>query len=406
MRFSIGIFAILFSLLRFSAMPALALSPDEVLVIANRNAARSPGLAAWYMAKRQIPKKNLLLVFITDKETCSRDAYLKKIVPRVRRALKKNRKINAIVTMYGLPLRISSPGMTNEEQARMDRLTAKKEMLNTLKEKNGQLTDEQKKALSQVNKKIKELKASTDKTASFDSELMLVKKDRYTLNFWLPNPFFLPWRSQKTAIGKSDVIMVSRLDGADPSIVKRIVNDGIEAETKGLSGTAYFDARWKDPGQKNVAGYGLYDKSIHNAASRLKKKGMTVILDDEQDLFQPGDCPNTALYCGWYSLANYVNAFTWEKGAVGYHIASSECATLKRKNSNVWCKKMLDNGIAATVGPVGEPYVQSFPMPEIFFDFLARGELTLVESYLVSLPYLSWKQVLVGDPLYRVKIKH
>ncbi len=67
---------------------------------------------------------------------------------------------------------------------------------------------------------------------------------------------------------------------------------------------------------------------------------------------------------------------------------------------------MLDNGIAATVGPVGEPYVQSFPLPEIFFDVLAQGKLTLAESYLVSLPYLSWKQVLVGDPLYRVKIKN
>ena len=406
MRFSVGIFAALFSLFSFSVMPALALSPDEVLVIANRNASKSSGLAAWYMEQRQIPKENLLLVFIADKETCSRDAYLKKIVPPVRRALEKNRKINAIVTMYGLPLRISSPGMTKEEQARMDRLAVQKKKFDALKEKNGQMTEEQKKTLSQVNKKIKQLKASTDKTASFDSELMLVRKDEYTLNFWLPNPFFLPWRSPKTAIGKSDVIMVSRLDGADPSIVKRIVNDSIEAETNGLSGTAYFDARWKDPGQKKVSGYGLYDKSIHNSAGRLEKDGLTVVLDDKQTLFQPGDCPNAALYCGWYSLANYVDAFTWEKGAVGYHIASSECATLKRKNSNVWCKKMLDNGIAATIGPVGEPYVQSFPMPEIFFDFLTKGKLTLVESYLVSLPYLSWKQVLVGDPLYRVKINN
>ncbi len=75
---------------------------------------------------------------------------------------------------------------------------------------------------------------------------MLVKKEGYNPNFWLPNPFFLPLRSQKTAIDKSEVIMVSRLDGADADIVKRIVNDSIEAETKGLSGTAYFDARWKD----------------------------------------------------------------------------------------------------------------------------------------------------------------
>ena len=404
MRFSIGILTVLFSLLSFSIMPAVALSPDEVLVIANRNAAKSVGLATWYMERRQIPKENLLMVFITDKETCSRDAYLKKIVPPVRRALEKNRKINAIVTMYGLPLRISSPGMTKGEQIQMDRLTEQKKKIDALKEEISQLTEGQKKTLKQINKKFQQFKASTDKVAALDSELMLVKKDNYKLNFWLPNPFFLPWRSQKTSISKSDVIMVSRLDGADASIVKRIVNDSIEAEKKGLSGTAYFDARWKYPDQKKVSGYKLYDKSIHNAAKRLKKEGVKVVLDDKPNLFQPGDCPNAALYCGWYSLANYVDAFTWEKGAVGFHIASSECTTLKRENSNVWCKKMLDKGIAATIGPVGEPYVQSFPLPEIFFDFLIKGKLTLAESYLVSLPYLSWKQVLIGDPLYRVKI--
>lgn len=113
------------------------------------------------------------------------------------------------------------------------------------------MTELQKKALNRTNKRIKDLRTSTDKTASLDSELMLVKKEEYSLNFWLPNPFFLPWRTQRTSIDKSEVIMVSRLDGADANIVKRMVNDSIEAETKGLSGTAYFDARWKDPGQKS-----------------------------------------------------------------------------------------------------------------------------------------------------------
>ncbi len=404
MRLWVNFFSALILVFIFSILPAFALSPDEVLVLANRNAGSSKGLAAWYMKKRGIPKENLQLVFVTDKEGCSREDYVKKIVPPVRRALEKNRKINAIVTIYGMPLKISPPGMTKSEQAQMDRLEAEKKKFNDLEEKNGQLSEDDKKQLDRVNKRISQLKTTTDKAASLDSELMLVKKKDYNLNFWLPNPFFLPWQSQKTAIDKAEVIMVSRLDGAAPDIVKRIVNDSMEAENKGLSGTAYFDARWKDPGKKKVSGYGLYDKSIHNAAGRLKKVGLNVVLDDKQELFQPGDCPNTALYCGWYSLANYVDAFTWEKGSVGYHIASSECATLKSKSSNVWCKKMLDKGVAATIGPVGEPYVQSFPLPEIFFDFLIKERLTLAESYLVSLPYLSWKQVLVGDPLYRVKI--
>jgi hypothetical protein len=79
-RFLIGVIAAFFSLIVF-APPASALSPEEVLVIANRNAAKSLGLATWYMEKRQIPKENLLTVFVTDKETCSRQTYLKKIAP-------------------------------------------------------------------------------------------------------------------------------------------------------------------------------------------------------------------------------------------------------------------------------------------------------------------------------------
>jgi uncharacterized protein (TIGR03790 family) len=132
-----------------------------------------------------------------------------------------------------------------------------------------------------------------------------------------------------------------------------------------------------------------------------KSRRLPVVLDEKKDLFKAGACPDAALYCGWYSLANYVDAFQWKSGSIGYHIASSECSTLKRKNSNVWCKKMLEKGVAATIGPVSEPYVNAFPLPELFFGLLVDGNLTLAECYLISIPYLSWKMVLVGDPLYR-----
>jgi len=196
--------------------------------------------------------------------------------------------------------------------------------------------------------------------------------------------------------------MVSRLDGPSPEIVKRIIDDSIAAEKTGLNSTAYFDARWPNKEEVKTFGYGFYDRSIHRAAGLVKKSGLLPVqIEQTQQLFGIGEAPNASLYCGWYSLANYIDAFTWTPGAVGYHIASSECATLKGSNSNVWCKRMLDEGVAATIGPVGEPYVQAFPVPEIFFRFLIDGYLTLAECYQISLPYLSWKMVLVGDPLYR-----
>ena len=62
---------------------------------------------------------------------------------------------------------------------------------------------------------------------------------------------------------------------------------------------------------------------------------------------------------------------------------------------------MLEEGAAAVIGSVGEPYVQSFPVPAMFFYYLTDGYYNLVEAYFLSLPYLSWQMVLVGDPLYR-----
>ncbi len=383
---------------------ALALEPYEVMVVSNMNAAGSMGLAKYYMKKRQIPKENLVSLFVTDKETCSREIYEKKIAPRIRQAVNKNPDIRALVTIYGVPLRIASPGYTSEEQKQFDQLTSEKSKIESLlKHKND--SEKIKKQLNDINKKIRFFKQTKDKVASLDSELMLVKKEKYDLNFWLQNPFFLGWPNTKNSILKSQVLMTSRLDGSDRKTVKRIIDDSIAAEKEGLHGTAYFDARWKDPHDKKVSGYELYDRSIHRAAKSLREKtNINVVLNDKQILFQEGECPNASLYCGWYNLANYIDAFTWQKGSVGFHIASAECTTLKNEKSQVWCKKMLDKGIAATIGPVGEPYVQSFPMPEIFFNYLSQGHLTLVESYLISLPYLSWKMVLIGDPLYRINL--
>jgi uncharacterized protein (TIGR03790 family) len=62
---------------------------------------------------------------------------------------------------------------------------------------------------------------------------------------------------------------------------------------------------------------------------------------------------------------------------------------------------MLEEGVSATVGPTSEPYVQAFPLPEIFFGLLVDGQLNLVECYMAATPYLSWQMVLIGDPLYK-----
>jgi len=266
--------------------------------------------------------------------------------------------------------------------------------------------DKLKKELKHVKKRIAVLTMS-DQRSSFDSELALVLSGNYSLSKWIPNPFFIGFKDKNNLpVEQKHVLMVSRLDAPSEALVKRIIDDSIIAEKNGLKGVAYFDARWPRPktnhDQKATINSAFYDRSIHNAADRLTQSGlMPAIVNDKPELFQPGEGPNAALYCGWYSLAKYVDAFKWQKGAIGYHIASAECSTLKRKDSQVWCKRMLEEGIAAALGPTSEPYVQAFPIPKIFFAALLDGRLTLAECYALSLPFLSWQMVLIGDPLYR-----
>ena len=82
-------------------------------------------------------------------------------------------------------------------------------------------------------------------------------------------------------------------------------------------------------------------------------------------------------------------------------MASAEATTLHNKDSQVWCKRMLEDGVCATIGPVFEPYLIAFPRPNEFFSFLMQGELSLVECYYRTKPFNSWMMTLIGDPLYR-----
>ncbi|MFZ7110302.1 MAG: TIGR03790 family protein [Desulfatiglandales bacterium] len=411
-RRALVIAVVLFLFLVFWAGPSNALSPDEILVIANKNAARSVGLAKYYMEKRGIPKNNLIQLWVTDKETCTREEYERKVLPPVRDFLKEKdplRKIRCLVSVYGLPLRISPPEMSAAEKKEVEGLRKNQQDISEELKGIPKEEEERRKGLTEkydaLRKRIVTI-TKEDHRSSFDSELALVLVEDYSLKGWIRNPLFIGFKNSKLEIPREKILMVSRLDGPSDEIVKRIINDSIDTEKVGLKGKAYFDARWPKPSEEEAKkagmGYGFYDRSIHLAAERIRGSGlMPVVLNDKPELFQAGECPDAALYCGWYSLARYVDAFKWQPGSVGYHIASSECGTLKGKDSQVWCKRMLEQGVAATLGPVGEPYVQAFPVPEVFFGLLVGGRMTLSDCYMSSLPFLSWQMVLVGDPLYR-----
>jgi uncharacterized protein (TIGR03790 family) len=239
---------------------------------------------------------------------------------------------------------------------------------------------------------------SKETEAAFDSELAMLWWDHYPRHRWQTN--MLHHRVRAVPPGTPQTLMVTRLDGPTEQSVDRMILSSLKAEKDGLAGQAVIDAR----GLKGDDGYGRYDATLRRLAGLLKTRStVRVTFDDTEALFQPA--PNSpkgvAVYCGWYSLRNYVPAFAFSEGAVGFHVASSELVSLRAPNERGWGAGLINDGVVATVGPVAEPYLHSFPPADEFFGLLMTGELTLAEAYWKTNPLTSWMVTCIGDPLYR-----
>jgi uncharacterized protein (TIGR03790 family) len=392
-----------------SSLSSLALEPADVWLVVNKNVPESRRVADYYMAKRHVPKENVIELDLPKGEDISRSDYDVKMVGPVREALKNHKdKVTVLLTTYGVPLRVGAQPSSDEEKKELDKirpdLEAARKKVSEF-EKNKEAATQLFVARKEVEKLQNREGALTHREshASVDSELMLLWWPKYPLERWVLNPLYFQ-HSDDYRKGKPPVVLTCRLDGPNLDIVKRLVDDSVEVEARGLAGEVVIDARGipfnpKD-GRDSGHGYGGYDESMREAARLMEKVGMKVTLDNKAEVLPPGSAKGVAIYCGWYSHGNFVDCCDYVPGAVAWHLASSEAVTLRNNDSKVWCPNLLKKGVAATLGPVAEPYTVGFPKPAEFFGFLATGKYTLVESYGRSILFCSWMTVLVGDPLY------
>ena len=234
--------------------------------------------------------------------------------------------------------------------------------------------------------------------ASVDSELSLLPFQRHPISGLIPNPYFQSFRAIRE-FENPGILLVCRLDGPTPEIVRRMITDSIAAEKNGLWGRAYVDSS-----HRSAPGAEMGDKWMTDIVDQLHKAGIPVALEDTPALFPDGypmnDC---ALYYGWYAggITGPFNQpdFRFVQGAVAAHIHSFSASTLRDANAG-WTAPLIARGAAASVGNVYEPYLQLTSQLNILNDRLLHG-FTFAESAYMSMQGLSWMSVVVGDPLYR-----
>jgi len=241
-------------------------------------------------------------------------------------------------------------------------------------------------------------------TSALDNELSLLWWPMYGRSSAVPN--MLNWRWSGS---RPHTLMVMRLDAPTAQVVSDLIRNSVEVEKAGLDGVVAIDARGIPP--VNAAGkpdgYGEYDQMLRDLATTLKAHGrLEVVLDNTPELFHARQVRNAAVYCGWYSLRNYIPGCQFVPGAVGVHIASLEMVGLHPVSERGWVHGLLNDGVVATMGAVDEPFLQAFPHPDEFFELLLTGKLTLAEVYWKTTPMASWMLSMIGDPLYRPFAAH
>jgi uncharacterized protein (TIGR03790 family) len=402
-----------------------AVGPNDVYILVNGKSSDSQAVADFYSDRRKVPSENIIVLDLPLSEDVSREQFNNELLhPLQAWFTGRISPGKVLLTTIGVPLRVRGTQPSAEEKNRMNSLRSEQQTLRKKitdlneqirKEKNDRSVPparnselssliSRKAALEtdagKLTQKIQDL-SHQQTTASVDSELSLLWCGEYDLRGFVPNPLYFQLLPHAGFLD-SPVLMTCRLDGPDLSLVKRLIVDAMETEARGLSGRVYVDARGiKYDEADGGFRYGGYDESMREMARLLERdSGMQVTLDNKPALFPLNSCPDCAIYCGWYSLANYVDSFDFVQGAVAWHLASSECVSLRNRSTKQWCRSLLEDGAAATLGPVAEPYTLGFPKPAEFYGALVTGKFTLVECYWRSTMLSSWAMVVVGDPLY------
>jgi uncharacterized protein (TIGR03790 family) len=212
--------------------------------------------------------------------------------------------------------------------------------------------------------------------------------------------YYVPFLALKDYRGLI-VYSVWRLDAANSTLAKGLVDKAMLAESSGLTGQVCIDEQLVTPTVDYGTGGGP-DWDLRQAALLSALAGFPVLQDFNTAEFgtspAPPRCDNAALYSGLYALNHYNDAFTWNPGAIGFHIESAS-AYDPRGGTN-WAANALLKGITVTSGTMSEPLLGGLPHPDGIFRNLFEGA-NIGDAVMRNTRWLKWTTLNMGDPLYR-----
>ena len=262
---------------------------ERVLVVYNASVSDSLAVARHYMEQRQIPESNRCRISVESTDYLKQQEYESRVKTPVRRCIEAlgKQKILYIVFSYQTPyvVTIGDRGFALDSNI-------------------ADIWDEY----------------SNSRPGNEVGDHPYFGEAQSQGNVYAP---FVPLAAYRDLPRAANLYSVWRLDAANASLAKGLVDKALYAETHGLSGKGCFDLQYGSVEGLADHGSAAGDWDVHQSAELARRAGFEVVEDDTGAEFgtppAPLRCDGAALYAGWYSLNHYNDAFTWNPGAIGLH---------------------------------------------------------------------------------------
>lgn len=220
-----------------------------------------------------------------------------------------------------------------------------------------QLLEQQGGVLSSVDWIQQQIKMidDNDSMASLDSELALVLWPEYRRLGTTPN-LLHPAFANSPLKSKLRTLSVTRIDGPTPDAALALIDRALEAtKVEQPTGKVYVDLRAVVENDRVAKQQERWLKSVANQFKSVD--GVELVVEETAKMFPADGCPDTLLYCGWYSLGKYIDSFTFKPGAIAYHLTPGDALGIHQQDKQGWCKNMIEKGATVVVGSVTEPEI-------------------------------------------------
>ncbi len=346
--------------------------PDSVVVVANKNDQDSVGLAQKYAKERAIPPNQICLLDLPQQEDITQTEYQQKFLAPLEQCLQQGgslARIEAVVLMRGVPLRV---GIVNNNQTQGASLAAVVGVWKSTYNGKSLLTE-------MPGRQI---------TCSGGAACLAA---RWT-NPFRTGVFRAGYQATSGGVDWKP-LLVTMLHGRSYADAEKLLTSALDAEAQGAAKGQFMLMKGADSAR------GALDGSFPTIETSMKARGWTDTVIENFNSNLIGRSLG-AFFVGTASLGNTIEGNIYLPGSITDNLTSFGAAPTNFRatgQSQVSIARWVAKGVAGAHGTTDEPLNNCFPNRALLLDYVDGS--TLAEAYHRHLPYVYWRNLVLGDPM-------